>query len=452
MKNIRKISWVTSRNNIKKWFSIVFLVLSFLECSAQTLVVPSRSMEPTIPPESIITVDLNAYSSTSPARFDIVVFHPPAPKNAIFVFRVIGLPGEAVHISPEGIFINGKKVTIPDGLRYIPAPSGINHANLSTKDFFLLGDNSVNANDCRYFGPINRSNILGKVISIEKPSKWKIQKKIIIDTTRELEKNPKDAEAYYKRGKAFHMIKQYEKAISDFDKAIELNSKFARAYEGRADVYSNLAIRDLNKIDKTKIDKANADLKKAEDLDPTIFDDDKNRGFGYISEKTGKFIFPVVDITKRHREGNLILGSTTMEQSIKMLPQWPGHGPRLISQDKIPDEKGKIGKVFHNIKYSYNPRIGGDNILLFDKNKILIGIHVYLTYSLYPESKEGKREQENIRTMMKQFHFKKVSRIDVESTILRGEIMPCVTVDIIKPLADDAPISTIQYFFTCPIK
>lgn len=452
MKNIRKISWVTSRNNIKRWFSIVFLVLTFTGCYEQTLTVPNPVMEPTIPLGSEIIVDYKAYKSASPERYDIVAYQPPAPKNTIFVFRIIGLPGEKVQITAEGILINGKKITLPEGLKYDPAPTGINKVSLDATNFFLLGDNSAKANDCRYHGPIDRSNILGKVVSIKKPHEWNIQMQIYEKATKKLQINPQDAEAYFERGKAFHMMKQYEKAISDFDKAIELNSKYARAYEGRADVYFGLAIHDPYNVDKTKIDKANADLKKAEELDPTIFDDDKNRGFGYISKKTNEFIFPAVDSTKRHREGNLILGSTTMEKAVKMLPQWPGHGPRLISQDKIPDEKSKIGKVFHNIKYSYNPMVGGDNILLFDKNKILIGIHVYLTNSLYPESKEGKKEQENVKKMLEQFNFKKVSRSDVESTILRDEITPCVTVDIIKPLADDASISTIQYFFTCPIK
>ena len=49
-----------------------------------------------------------------------------------------------------------------------------------------------------------------------------------------LQKNPKDANAYAKRGKALGANKDYDKALIDYNRAIELDPKTADAYVGRA--------------------------------------------------------------------------------------------------------------------------------------------------------------------------------------------------------------------------
>lgn len=59
--------------------------------------------------------------------------------------------------------------------------------------------------------------------------------------------------SYSNRGAAYASKKQYEKAISDYDKAIELNPGYATAYYNRAVAYASkkqydLAISDYNKV------------------------------------------------------------------------------------------------------------------------------------------------------------------------------------------------------------
>ena len=55
----------------------------------------------------------------------------------------------------------------------------------------------------------------------------------IADYDKAIELNPKDARAYYNRGTAKNELKQYKEAIADYDKAIELNPKDADAYNNR---------------------------------------------------------------------------------------------------------------------------------------------------------------------------------------------------------------------------
>ncbi len=69
-------------------------------------------------------------------------------------------------------------------------------------------------------------------------------------------KNPKDALSYARRGKAYSGNKDYEHALPDYDKAIELDPKLTDAYVGRA------VIRLVNK----EYDKCWEDVHKAESL------------------------------------------------------------------------------------------------------------------------------------------------------------------------------------------
>ncbi len=45
------------------------------------------------------------------------------------------------------------------------------------------------------------------------------------------------ADAYYNRGIAYHKKGQYNRAIQDYDKAIEINPQYADAYNNRGVVY-----------------------------------------------------------------------------------------------------------------------------------------------------------------------------------------------------------------------
>jgi tetratricopeptide (TPR) repeat protein len=70
-----------------------------------------------------------------------------------------------------------------------------------------------------------------------------------------------DAAAYNNRGIAYRRLKQYERAIHDYNKAIELNPEFAGAYYNRG-----LAYYDLKQYEKEQ-----EDYEKALEFDPCVF-------------------------------------------------------------------------------------------------------------------------------------------------------------------------------------
>lgn len=86
------------------------------------------------------------------------------------------------------------------------------------------------------------------------------------------------ASHYFKNGNAQYQLKNYEMALNDLDKAIELEDDYFEAYYVRALCYGNLQ----------EYEKARYDFDKVIELDPNFKDAYLNRGF-YVFEKTGDF-------------------------------------------------------------------------------------------------------------------------------------------------------------------
>ncbi|MEW5912651.1 MAG: tetratricopeptide repeat protein [Thermodesulfobacteriota bacterium] len=82
--------------------------------------------------------------------------------------------------------------------------------------------------------------------------------KAIADYDMAIQAYPQFAMAYYNRGLAWHAKKEYDKEIADYGKAIELNPNYAEAYGNRAYV---LALQGHYK-------EALADAKRGVELDP----------------------------------------------------------------------------------------------------------------------------------------------------------------------------------------
>jgi signal peptidase I len=148
----------------------------------QTFFIPSGSMEPTLKIGDRILVNKLSYHFHSVHRGDIVVFKRPADENCggapvnDLVKRVIGLPGETISLTKGAksyVVINGKRLHEPwlpssvQGVTY-PGPAGTSY-NLEKpylippNDYFVMGDNRTESCDSRYWGPISRSLIVGKV-------------------------------------------------------------------------------------------------------------------------------------------------------------------------------------------------------------------------------------------------------------------------------------------------
>ena len=98
----------------------------------------------------------------NPRRWDLVVFQSPNDPTTPFVMRLVGLPGEKIHIEDGSLWIDGDRQTVPkflNGLRYSSKQPGNNRpilsgslenpALLGDNEYFVLGDFSDRSMDSR---------------------------------------------------------------------------------------------------------------------------------------------------------------------------------------------------------------------------------------------------------------------------------------------------------------
>ena len=108
----------------------------------------------------------------------------------------------------------------------------------------------------------------------------------ISDFTKALEINPRDTMVYNNRGVAYKNKGLYGQAISDLTKSLEINPRYADAYYNRGLVYS----------DKGQHDQAISDYTKALEINPRYAEVYNDRGIAY--EKKGQSDQAISDFTK----------------------------------------------------------------------------------------------------------------------------------------------------------
>lgn len=179
----------------------------------QPFKIPSTSMYPTLKVKDRIFVNKFLYGARipvigtrtpalrEPGRGDIIVFlsveDPPYPSpqedyarliGPVFfnkarkrfrwyaprylVKRLIGLPGDTIEIRGENVYVNGEILKDPFAVTrfsyFNVGPYGREGEAVTVPDdsYFVLGDNSANSVDSRYWGFVPKKNMTGKVFVI----------------------------------------------------------------------------------------------------------------------------------------------------------------------------------------------------------------------------------------------------------------------------------------------
>jgi tetratricopeptide (TPR) repeat protein/S1-C subfamily serine protease len=110
--------------------------------------------------------------------------------------------------------------------------------------------------------------------------------KAITDYDKAIAINPEYEDAYYNRGITYYTLQDYSKAITAYDKAIAINPEFALAYSNRGGAYDELK----------EYSKAIADYDKAIAINPEYADAYYNRGLTHYAIK--KYPKAIADFTK----------------------------------------------------------------------------------------------------------------------------------------------------------
>lgn len=149
----------------------IFLIRFFV---VEPGVTDGVSMRPTIRDNTFFLVEKMSSLFLSPKRYDIVQSLDPDDRSQLIIKRIVGLPGETVIFDQNKVFIQKKKgERQPLDERYL-SPNSINTiphgGKLATTvpedSYFILGDNRTNSRDSRFFGPVHRRLITGKIYPI----------------------------------------------------------------------------------------------------------------------------------------------------------------------------------------------------------------------------------------------------------------------------------------------
>jgi len=188
------------------WMFFVFLALVLSEVTfygfrsfVRPFKMPTSSMSPTIQGNTRradgttlggdrIFVEGYAYWFSKPQRGDIVVFETKAiaeeqrtqfhlPSDEFYIKRVVGLPGDVLSIRNGQLNNHGQALTQPPILAKLVFPDRQyaiqtylidSNANFTVPDdsYFVVGDNTTNSLDSRFWGTIPQKGIIGRVSKI----------------------------------------------------------------------------------------------------------------------------------------------------------------------------------------------------------------------------------------------------------------------------------------------
>jgi len=185
---------------VRSLLTILVLALFALTFILQPFRIPSESMERTLLVGDFLLVNKSIYgppgvwSHLLPYRHvqrgDIVVFHFPLDPPEHIVKRVIGIPGDRIHLHDGVVYLNGQAITEPyavyesawsDSFRdqfptanytdpgvdthwWLQMRAAVVNGDLIVPagQYFVMGDNRNHSRDSRYWGFVPRAAIVGR--------------------------------------------------------------------------------------------------------------------------------------------------------------------------------------------------------------------------------------------------------------------------------------------------
>jgi len=191
------------RSRIQSVLAMTVIILFAVTFVVQAFRVPTESMENTLLVGDYLLADKLHFGDAGRVgwllpyrniqRGEIIVFHYPVDGSQYFVKRVIGVPGDRIHLLNGEVYVNGAplqenyatyKTGTADSYRDdFPAQLWTNLASVTWRarlsqyvshgelvvpagNYFVLGDNRERSSDSRYWGFVPRANVIGRPLVV----------------------------------------------------------------------------------------------------------------------------------------------------------------------------------------------------------------------------------------------------------------------------------------------
>jgi signal peptidase I len=137
--------------------------------------IPTGSMSPAVSPGDHVIMEGLTFLKRKPHRGDIIAFRSDGivslQSATIYDKRIVGEPGEHLRISDGKLYVNDVRVMITNGTGEIFYPLTEQLESLNPKtdvtvpegQYFVIGDNSTNSFDSRFWGCLPAKNIIGRI-------------------------------------------------------------------------------------------------------------------------------------------------------------------------------------------------------------------------------------------------------------------------------------------------
>ncbi len=182
----RTVRRSAAREYIEAIVFALILALIIKTFFIQAFKIPSGSMIPTLLKGDQILVnkfiygtriplsDVKVLEVREPRRGDIVVFEYPEDRSIHYIKRLIGLPGDMIEVVNKVVFVNGKKLDVPQARYEDPEilPSAVSVRDnfgpeiVPPNCYFMMGDNRDNSRDSRFWGFVDYSELVGNAVII----------------------------------------------------------------------------------------------------------------------------------------------------------------------------------------------------------------------------------------------------------------------------------------------
>ena len=147
-------------------FVLALLVQQFI---VKPFAIPSPSMEPTLVEGDRVLVNRLVYHFRSPARGDVMVFHPPGrPGSDPFIKRIVAVGGDTIAVHDGLLWVNGVAQDEPF-IKEHPIVGDFPETTVPAGFVWAMGDNRNNSGDSRVFGPVSVKEIMGEAFAIYWP-------------------------------------------------------------------------------------------------------------------------------------------------------------------------------------------------------------------------------------------------------------------------------------------